>query len=416
MSGGRITRRQAQLNLELQNEIEAYNPLGGRELINLERDSSTTETESPDNTSSPRIEESDGQVRRESETETASEIDEFEDTIVDLANVRMDGENQVRYQGVNPGHYISIKDAVSIIPEFDGTNIPVSHFTDECEEAKAMVDVAALPNLVKLARTRLRGDAKRAIQGQTFENMEELVDLIKGLFADMKSINQLQGELGSQFQREGESVVTYANRLRDLGKQILETKKFENGTIDDAFKSGIETSLVECLKRGLLPEIETRVEEADEISTFLKNAIKTERAIQAQRTLTGNAPVLGTGRGIAVKQICAIEETKVSQEQICKKCGRRGHREEQCFGGMQCFQCGKTAHIAKFCRVNSLCQLCGKPGHQADTCYRFTRAADGGKNGGVTCQLCNQPGHTANNCFRINQGYNTTESRVTCQL
>lgn len=110
--------------------------------------------------------------------------------------------NQVRYQGVNPGHFVSIKDAVSIIPEFDGVNILVDHFTDGCKEAKAMVDVAALPNLVKLARTRLKGKAKRAVQGQVFKNIEELVNLMKGLFARMKSINQLQGELGSQFQKK----------------------------------------------------------------------------------------------------------------------------------------------------------------------------------------------------------------------
>lgn len=97
-----------------------------------------------------------------------------------------------------------------------------------------MVDAAALPNLVKLARTRLNGEAKRAIQGQAFNTMECLIDLIKGLFAHMKSVNQLQGELGSEYQREGESVVTFANRIRDIGKQILDAKKLEAGEVTEA--------------------------------------------------------------------------------------------------------------------------------------------------------------------------------------
>ena len=45
---------------------------------------------------------------------------------------------------------VSIKDALKIIPEFDGKGLLLSQFLEVCTEALAMIEPTAEPSLVKL--------------------------------------------------------------------------------------------------------------------------------------------------------------------------------------------------------------------------------------------------------------------------
>ena len=70
---------------------------------------------------------------------------------------------------------------------------------------------------------------------------------------------QLQEELGCVYQKNEEDVVTYANRVKILGKQILEAhKNTETGFSDQNIKASLEKDMCKCFIRGLKPEIETR--------------------------------------------------------------------------------------------------------------------------------------------------------------
>ena len=75
-------------------------------------------------------------------------------------------------------------------------------------------------------------------------------------------MHQLLGEMGNEYQKDHETVISFANRIRDLGRQIFETLRVNAGNIDAAFRNSIEGNSVECFKRGLNPEIEQRLENA----------------------------------------------------------------------------------------------------------------------------------------------------------
>jgi len=61
----------------------------------------------------------------------------------------------------------------------------------------------------------------------------------------------LQGELASVYQKKEEDVVTYANRVKILGKQILEIYKILGNTLPS---QNIKTSLEKICVNALLED------------------------------------------------------------------------------------------------------------------------------------------------------------------
>ena len=59
---------------------------------------------------------------------------------------------------------VSLRDALEVVPLFDGSNLPLSHFFEGCMEAKAMLPTpAAQENLARLLRGKLSGEARKCI-------------------------------------------------------------------------------------------------------------------------------------------------------------------------------------------------------------------------------------------------------------
>ena len=94
-----------------------------------------------------------------------------------------------------------------------------------CDGAKEIVTAENETNLVKLIRLKLTGKARKAIYGQAFATIEQLKDFINAIYAPSKTVHQLLGEMGNEFQEDHETVISFANRIRDLGRRIVETQR-----------------------------------------------------------------------------------------------------------------------------------------------------------------------------------------------
>ena len=61
---------------------------------------------------------------------------------------------------------VSLRDAIEVVPLFDGSNIPLSYFIDGCYEAKEMLATpTSQENLARLLRSKLSGEARKCIFG-----------------------------------------------------------------------------------------------------------------------------------------------------------------------------------------------------------------------------------------------------------
>ena len=91
--------------------------------------------------------------------------------------------------------------------------------------------------------------------------------------------------MGNEYQRDNETVISFANRIRDLGRRIIETQRVNVSNIEMVFRTSIKNNSVECFKRGLKQEVEQRLENADDMEHIVQNAIKAESLVEAKKAL-----------------------------------------------------------------------------------------------------------------------------------
>ena len=220
----------------------------------------------------------------------------------------------------------------------------------------------------------------------------------------------------NEYQWDNETVISFSNRIRDLGRRMIEeTHRVNTGNVEARFKVSIESNLVECCKRGLKPEIEQRLENARDIEHIVQNAIKAERLVEARRAFRRGESKFdesfqheGMKRGTYVSQIFNAEERdKVSDTfgsrvaDICQFCGKTGHTADKCrnkfskvdLAQIICQICNKQGHAANQCRSLIKCQVCGKQGHSARLCRSQGTGID-------NCQICSKVGHIASRCLQ----------------
>ena len=180
--------------------------------------------------------------------------------------------------------FATLKYAVEAVPFFDGKNIPLTYFIEECkDEAKAMLPNEAESQFTKIIRTRIVGEARRTIQDQDFDTVASLTKYLEQVYGLSKNIYQLQGELGCIYQKNEEDVVTYANRVKLLGKQILEAHTNSGNVLPGQnIKASLERDMCKCFIRGLKPAIEQRVTRNLDVQATVADALRIERESYAR--------------------------------------------------------------------------------------------------------------------------------------
>jgi len=154
-----------------------------------------------------------------------------------------------------------------------------------CEEAKSILPDEAESQLTKIIRTRIVGEARRTIQGEDFDSVAQLINYLKQIYGPSKNIYQLQGELDSVYQKNEEDVVTYANWVKILGKQILEAYKISGNTLPSHnIKISLEKDMCKFI-RGLKPEIEHRITRNLGVQETVADALRIEGELRSMSDL-----------------------------------------------------------------------------------------------------------------------------------
>ena len=186
---------------------------------------------------------------------------------------------------VPPGQGIKIRDTVEFVPMFNDHNISLNEFIEACNEAKSIVDAASENGLVRLIRTRITGEARRTILNRAFDKVANLTQHFKDLYDSGETIQQLFGKLGYEIQRGNEGVIPFANRLRKIDSRIFEAKKKEDGTVFEEDKKEVEEAIVSCFRRGLKPQIETRLSLDLAVEEVMKKAVEIEKQYNTRASL-----------------------------------------------------------------------------------------------------------------------------------
>ena len=198
---------------------------------------------------------------------------------------------------------VPLKDALKVIPVFDGTKGTLSIFLEGCDEAREMAGAAQEGLLVRLIRGKLIVEARKTIQGMTFDTLNALKAHLRTIYLSTKTIHQLQRDMSREFQRDDQSVISFANRIRELKNHITEIQEANTGApVAEGFRNELTATAIDCRKRGLKPEIVQGMREVEGLQNSLNEALNSEKGIEARIALRSSPfadPNKNQKRGVA---------------------------------------------------------------------------------------------------------------------
>lgn len=216
---------------------------------------------------------------------------------------------------------LSIKDAIEIIPVFNGSDISLSTFIEGCRDAAQILPQGCEGDILKLIKLRLSGEALKCMNGRSYDNIDQIERYLEGLFGSSKTSHHLSGELAATKQDKGENVIKYANRIKSLGYEIASTAQKE-GRYDRNFKRFLENDLIKFFIRGLNYGIRSRMPNTNSMDQAVRDAIGIEREFACYDTEESSE---------LVKTKKTTESIKLINLEICQICGKTGHTASSCF-------------------------------------------------------------------------------------
>ena len=177
---------------------------------------------------------------------------------------------------------ISIKDAVETVPTFDGSKPSVFQFLRACERAKSMVPPQYESHLVKLLMNKLRGYAFLAVEDASVSTVKEFGNRLKDMFAPAKTVNEYRGELGSIYQRPGEEIFSYIDRVKNLRLAIIDGEQSRHGNISTSLQESIDMDTREAFLRGLPHDVymRTMLVGCDSLDEAYRQAVNSTREME----------------------------------------------------------------------------------------------------------------------------------------
>lgn len=146
-----------------------------------------------------------------------------------------------------------LREALELVPVFDGTNVPVLQFSRACLRARNIVAPAAEQTLTQLIYTKLRGRALSAVEDEVLYTVSELCDRLKDVFGSYRTVDHYRGDLANIFMRPSEHILDYIARVKDLRSAILDT------THDNTPTRSIDKFVSRCFIDGLVPFLRVQI-------------------------------------------------------------------------------------------------------------------------------------------------------------
>lgn len=304
--------------------------------------------------------------------------------------------------------YFSIRDALEAVPNFDGDNIAFSHFVEGCEEALSMIAPSQEIILVRAIRNKLKGDAHRSILGRVFSTLQSLVEFLRSKYGSRETVYEAQARLAYICQRNDEKVSAYANRVREIGKRIIDAQKRQSNETSQDFNTSVEEHLKVCFLRGLNPEIPPKIIKEGTFEELESRAIDAERELETIKAI--RQVVLGEKTSSENKRMTNTSLLRIGTEPVtCQYCHKIGHTADRCR-----FING-TQPRRTFLTNTNTAQTNLSPNNQSRNNMQIPpppgRALQNSNNTQVVCRYCKNMGHVIEDCrkrmfnnqFRNNQ-------------
>jgi hypothetical protein len=249
--------------------------------------------------------------------------------------------------------YISIGEALKLIPPFKGNKSEVPAFIGNVDTAFSVINPNQKDMLYKFVLTRISGEPRTAIIHRHLEDWFELKEFLQNSYIEKRTLDFHASQLFRSRQGKDERVSEWIQRLQTLGSKFREsallnsTEGAREGILDLSdrlrnicFVQGLHSDRIQTIVRS------RNYRDFDEIA---ETALVEESAIVSRQDRYRN------------------EGTSPNR---CSSCGKIGHTNNKCYSKVRrearvnpvverkpdniknftCFRCGERGHVARYCR------------------------------------------------------------------
>lgn len=185
--------------------------------------------------------------------------------------------------------YFPVRNSLSLIPVFNGKNIPVTQFTGDCKGVFELVEPDdRLFFFRAVLQTKLTGNAALVRSIYTIDSLDDLCSALEKEFGKSQSFDHWEVEINKFRQRRDESIENYATRARKLNSNMIVAisnypdqtaraglKVFATNKLIDHFLGGLHSQAAQLLLTQKFDKLEDAIESA--IKYINKSQYHTER-------------------------------------------------------------------------------------------------------------------------------------------
>lgn len=256
----------------------------------------------------------------------------------------------------------TVEHVTRMVPEFSGgIDEKLIFFINACELVAEITPIANKDIMLRSILTKIKGQAYEVISYEEITSWEMLKTLLKNTYDKPINAAYLQIELFSAKQRNKESLIEYATRIRNLVQAVSESNTQRKSTSDAlAVKTNIREQALLVFLEGINDKIKVTVKS--------KNPSTLEQAIQ----------------------IAIIEDKNITPSEVKNNhFNNKAKGEVQKYNKGNCHVCGKYGHYARDCRSKKTKNEYGKPSTNKPIANTY-----------LICTYCSKKGHTIDKCFK----------------
>lgn len=307
----------------------------------------------------------------------------------------------------NAERSLSVAEVIRLLPEYDGINMELENFADECRSYFELINPADRVIMIRVIISKIKGAARSMIGDKKYTNVEEIIADLTRVSDGKRDYFSVSLELGTLSQGEAESTISWGLRVKGYINKLTTGAKISMGE-NNTMAGIINKQATECFIRGLKPEINRKMI-TEKISSFdeaIDKAQFIERCVSQNKTVFKNLD-----EKPALRELYKIEENSGNNRPRnnnirCYNCSELGHIARRCDKprnppvkredinsdakidknesaasdagpAKQCEFCQKTNHVIADCKIFKLrCSKCSVRGHTERFCQRDAIRAD----------------------------------------
>ena len=139
-------------------------------------------------------------------------------------------------QSTMNGDFISVGEALKLVPYFKGDKQEVLAFIGNVDTAFAVINLVQEDVLYKFVLTRISGEPRTAISHRNLDNWADLKDFLKNSYIEKRMLDFRASQLFKARQRKDEKIVELIQRIQMLGSQFRESALLD---CSDGVREGI---------------------------------------------------------------------------------------------------------------------------------------------------------------------------------